>query len=120
PSSASEPETRWLLDQIQQFRPDAIIAVHAPYGVLDYDGPRTPPDRFGFLHLQVLGVFPGSLGNYAGVGLGLPVITLELPHAGSMPNEQQSQQIWSDMLRWLDLNLPRSETTPLFLRLHES
>lgn len=102
----SEPETRWLVEQIRQFQPDAIVSVHAPYGVLDYDGPPDPPKYFGYLRLSPLGTYPGSLGNYAGTDLGLPVITLELPHAGLMPTPVQSQQVWSDMIGWLQRNLP--------------
>jgi len=106
PSALSEPETRWLLQQIEEFRPDAIVSVHAPYGVLDYDGPDKPPARFGYLRLHQLGTYPGSLGNFAGTNLGLPVITLELPHAGIMPTPQQSQRVWADMLTWLQNDLP--------------
>lgn len=108
-AALSEPETRWLAEQIREFKPDAIVSVHAPYGVLDYDGPLDPPQRFGYLRLHPLGTYPGSLGNYAGIDLGLPVITLELPHAGIMPTPAQSQRIWSDMISWLERNLPRDE-----------
>jgi murein peptide amidase A len=107
PRPLSEPETRWLTEQIREFKPDAIVAVHAPFGVLDYDGPREPPAKFGYLRLKVLGTYPGSLGNYAGFNLNVPVITLELPHAGIMPTAQQTEQVWSDMLRWLRENLPK-------------
>lgn len=115
PSALSEPETRWLVDQIEAFQPDAIVSVHAPYGVLDFDGPQEPPERFGYLHLHQLGTYPGSLGNYAGVNRGLPVITLELPHAGIMPTAQQWQRIWADMLTWLDERL--TDPAPIYLRL---
>ena len=106
----SEPETRWLDAQIRQFKPDAIVSIHAPYGVLDYDGPRDPPKKFGYLRLQLLGTYPGSLGNYAGSTLNVPVITLELPHAGIMPTAIQTQQIWKDMLAWLEKNLSKPVT----------
>lgn len=118
PSALSEPETRWLTAQIRQFRPDAVVSVHAPFGVLDYDGPLDPPQRFGYLRLQPLGIYPGSLGNYAGITLGLSTITLELPNAGIMPSFDQSQRIYADMLTWLEGNLPKSEP-PLFRRLED-
>jgi protein MpaA len=111
PAPASEPETRWLMRHIERFRPHAIVSVHAPFGVLDYDGPREPPQRLGFLKLHLLGTYPGSLGNYAGTYLGIPVITLELPHAGIMPSSSQVAKIWSDLLSWLEKNLP--EGSPL-------
>lgn len=117
--AASEFETQWLTDQIREFRPDAIVSIHAPWGVLDYDGPLHPPQRFGYLRLQPLGIYPGSLGNYAGLVLRLPTITLELPHSTAMPTNAQSQRIWSDMLIWLERNLPKGEP-PLFQRLGDA
>ena len=39
PREASEPETRWLIDEIREFKPDTIVSVHAPLNVLDFDGP---------------------------------------------------------------------------------
>lgn len=118
PSPLSEPESRWLDEAIKSFRPDAIVSVHAPYGLLDYDGPAQAPENFGYLHLHQLGTYPGSLGNYAGVYLGMPVITLELPHAGIMPSSAQSQRIWNDMLQWLEKNLPKTEPA-LYQRLED-
>jgi murein peptide amidase A len=117
--AASEQETQWLTRQIRDFRPDAIISIHAPWGVLDYDGPLHPPQRFGYLRLQPLGIYPGSLGNYAGLVLRLPTITLELPHSTDLPTNAQSQRIWADMLDWLERNLPDAEP-PLFQRLGDS
>ncbi len=114
-SALSEAETRMLVREIERYKPDAIVSVHAPYGVLDFDGPRDPPDRFGYLHLHQLGTYPGSLGNFAGINIGIPVITLELPHAGIMPTQQQQQRIWADMLTWLEKNLP--DEAPLYFRL---
>src|SRR5699024_8587592 len=81
----SEPETQWLVDQLEAFRPEAIISVHAPYGVLDYDGDFPAPQQLGNLNLQHLGVYPGSLGNYASRMHDIPVITIELGHAWELP-----------------------------------
>lgn len=106
PAAASEPETVWVQDEIARFAPHAIVQVHAPYGVLDYDGPRTPPRNLGFLDLKDLGTYPGSLGNYAGEFHRIPTLTLELPNATSIPTATQSAKIWDDLLRWLDKNRP--------------
>lgn len=106
PSAASEPETRYLQDEIRKFKPNAIVQVHAPYGVLDYDGPPEPPTNIGFLRLRSLGTYPGSLGNYAGNYLGIPVLTLELPKADVLPNESQMNRMWVDLQSWLDNHLP--------------
>jgi hypothetical protein len=105
---ASEPESRWLHNEIKNFRPDVIVSVHAPHDVLDFDGPPTgvkAPVRFGPLHLKRLGVYPGSLGNFGGLKEGIPVVTLELPHALTMPTEQELAHVWRDMQQWLKANL---------------
>ena len=105
---ASEPESRWLHDEIVRFKPDVIVSIHAPYGVLDFDGPPTgveAPLRFGRLHLNRVGVYPGSLGNFGGLKEGIPVVTLELPHALKMPTEAELTHVWNDMQRWLRVNL---------------
>ncbi len=103
----SEPETQWLKYKIEQFKPDVIISVHAPYSLVDYDAPNrdNAPKRIGYLHKNLMGTYPGSLGNYAGILLGIPVITLELPHAGIMPNKQQISHLWTDLIRWLIKNI---------------
>ena len=101
PDPLSEPESRWLAEVIQRFRPDAIVSVHAPYGVLDFDGPPKAPERLGHLYLNLLGTYPGSLGNYAGVRKRIPVVTIELPHAGIMPSDEHINEIWVDLVKWL-------------------
>jgi hypothetical protein len=105
PAPLSEPESRLVYDEMTHFHPDVIISVHAPYGVLDFDGPDEPPHRFGRLRLNQVGVYPGSLGNYSGVHRNVPVITIELPNAQKMPTQKEMQRIWRDMLRWIDDNV---------------
>lgn len=106
----SEPESRWVHDEMLRFRPDVIISVHAPFGVLDFDGPAQPPRRFGRLLLNRVGVYPGSLGNYSGVHKNVPVITIELPNAQKMPSEAEVKRIWLDMLGWIRDNVePQGE-----------
>jgi len=99
---ASEPEIRWIIEQIEQYQPEVIVSVHAPYHLLDFDGPSEAPEKIGDLYLHQLGVYPGSLGNYAGLDLGIPVVTLELPSAGIMPSDEQIETMWIDMLSWLN------------------
>lgn len=106
PEPISEPETQWIVKLIQEFKPDAIVAVHAPYGIVDYDGPPSPPSRLGHLYLKLLGTYPGSLGNYAGLQQEIPVVTIELPYAGIMPSDHQVSKIWVDMIKWLRVNIP--------------
>jgi murein peptide amidase A len=115
---ASEPESRWLHDEITRFRPDVIVSVHAPHNVLDFDGPPevTPPLRFGRLHLNRIGVYPGSLGNFGGLTEGIPVVTLELPHALNMPTEKELAHVWRDMQDWLRANLVERKTASVKTR----
>ena len=96
----SEPESRWVHDEIERWKPDLIVSVHAPYGVLDFDGPTVPPKRLGRLYLDQVGIFPGSLGNYGGVHKKVPVVTIELPSAVRAPQDAEVRQMWLDLLRW--------------------
>ncbi len=107
PNASSEPETRWFIEQIESFKPDAILAVHAPHSLVDYDGPQRPPHKLGRLYLQELGIYPGSLGNYAGVAKDIPVVTIELPSAGIMPPSSEISSMWSDLIVWLQREVPK-------------
>lgn len=102
----SEPESRWVHDTIESFKPHVVITVHAPLGEVDFDGPYDePPRRFGRLMYNRIGVYPGSLGNY-GVGhRQMPVITIELENAREMPTEEEGKRIWRDMLIWISRNV---------------
>ncbi|GAB3499794.1 hypothetical protein GCM10027399_25180 [Curvibacter fontanus] len=101
----SEPESRFLHDEMQRFKPNLIVSIHAPYGVLDFDGPIEPPRRLGRLYLDQVGIFPGSLGNYGGVHRGMPVVTIELPSALLTPRNVEIQRMWADLRQWMGLTL---------------
>lgn len=106
----SEPESQYVVDQIAQFKPHLIVSVHAPFGVLDFDGPTVPPSRLGRLYLDQVGIYPGSLGNYGGVHKGVPVVTIELTSADQLPQEGEMRQMWLDLLRWMAERLKPQET----------
>ena len=108
-SPASEIETRWLQAQLESFRPDVILSLHAPYNLLDYDGPAPQPLRFGRLALNRLGIYPGSLGNYGGHFKQIPVVTIELPSAGTMPTQREQRVMWDDMLNWMHKHIQASK-----------
>lgn len=101
PRPLSEPESRYLHDELEAFKPNLIVSIHAPYGLLDYDGPSVPPPKLGRLFLDQVGIFPGSLGNYAGVHKKVPVVTIELPNALLTPTDAEMRQMWIDLLRWV-------------------
>lgn len=105
PKPLSEPESRFVHAQMEEFRPQLIVSIHAPYGVLDFDGPSVPPSKLGRLYLDQVGIFPGSLGNYGGVHKGVPVVTVELPNSTRTPLDSETRQMWIDLLRWMSERL---------------
>lgn len=111
PKPLSEPESRFLQEQMDTFKPNLIVSVHAPYGVLDFDGPFVPPSKLGRLYLDQVGIFPGSLGNYGGIHRRVPVVTIELANAWRMPLDAETRQMWLDLLRWVGERLGPPEQT---------
>jgi len=93
----SEPEARTIERLIRQYHPDRIVSIHQPLACVDYDGPALPlayrMSKYCDLPVKKLGAKPGSLGSYAGLTLGIPIITLELPsNASSIDQERLWQQ----------------------------
>lgn len=84
----SEAETRCAVSHIENYRPDFVIAIHAPYGILDFDGPKNLAPSFKHLRFRRLGHFPGSLGRYMWHDRGVPVLTIELKSATKVPDEK--------------------------------
>ncbi|MBF0429433.1 MAG: murein peptide amidase A [Magnetococcales bacterium] len=110
----SEPESRWVVEEMERFRPHVIVSVHAPFGLLDFDGPpTTPPEQLGALYLTLLGTYPGSLGRFAGVQKRLPIITIELPLSGAMPNQTEVNTIWSDLVQWIRGHVHDKKVKPI-------
>ena len=109
--SSSEPETRWLVKEIDSFKPDVIVSVHAPYDMVDYPGPANVPHKIGHLSLNLPGTWPASLARYAGVTRNIPIITIELPFAEIMPTFNQVNDIWLDLVKQLDQQLSDTALT---------
>ena len=78
----SEPEARVIKQLIEQYSPGRIVSIHQPLACIDYDGPGTTlavrMAQYCNLPVKKLGARPGSLGSYAGVDLGIPIITFEM------------------------------------------
>ena len=111
PAALSEPESLWVHRQIESFQPQLIVSVHAPYGVLDFDGPPPPPSRLGNLMLDQVGIYPGSLGNYGGIVLGVPVVTIELRNATRLP-ATEAAAMWNDLQLWIGRKLLNPASAP--------
>lgn len=101
-SSNSEPEVLAIVKFIKERGPQKIISIHTPLGFLELDsgGDRDSVRRAKFLAINMVenakdlnfksfGIWPGSLGNYAGVHLKVPVYTMELPPGTSLRKKQR-------------------------------
>jgi len=95
----SEPESLAIQKVILQYKPDRIVSVHqrdpGQPGCIDYDGPADDLARhmadYCDLPVTRLGSKPGSLGSYAGVTRGMPIITFEMRPSDS---KLDSQSLW--------------------------
>jgi protein MpaA len=84
-NSSSEEETKFLIKILEEYKPDVILTIHAPYKIVNYDGPAieiakriseiTGYPVEGDIGYETL----GSFGTYAGKERQIPTITLELP-----------------------------------------
>lgn len=81
--ASSEKETLCAIAHIDDFKPDLILSIHTPYGVLDFDGPKIPPPKFPHIPWKNLGNYPGSLGRYMWVDRSKPTLTIELTGSGA-------------------------------------
>lgn len=83
-SAGSEIETQFLIDTISEFKPQIILTLHAPYKVVNYDGPaKELAEKISAIinypvEASIGYPTPGSFGTYAGVERQISTITLEL------------------------------------------
>ena len=80
----SEIETQFVVDVIENNQLDAILSLHTPYKIVNYDGPAKNlaekiSEITGYAVEEDIGYpTPGSFGTYAGKERNIPTITLEL------------------------------------------
>jgi murein peptide amidase A len=85
PRPLSEPETRALAALLDGERVAGVVAVHAPFACVNYDGPAAAwaaevAAACGWPVREDIGYpTPGSLGSWLGCDRQWPVLTLELP-----------------------------------------
>ena len=83
-SPASEIETQFVIDIIEKYNPKLILTLHAPYKIVNFDGPAKEiaqkiSDIIGYPVEESIGYpTPGSFGTYCGIERNIPTITLEL------------------------------------------
>ena len=91
-SPASEIETKFMIEVLENYKFDAILSIHAPFEIVNYDGPaKEIAEKIskitGYPVQGDIGYpTPGSFGNYAGVERNIPTLTLELPE--NVANEE--------------------------------
>lgn len=83
-SPASEIETKFLINVIEEYKPKLILTLHTPYKIVNYDGPAKEVSEkiseiISYPVEESIGYpTPGSFGTYAGVEKNIPTITLEM------------------------------------------
>ena len=83
-SPASEIETKFMVDVLEEYKPEMILALHAPFKIVNYDGPaKEIAEKIGQIinypvEASIGYPTPGSFGTYCGVERNIPTITLEL------------------------------------------
>ena len=91
---ASEIETRFMINILDNYKIDAILSIHAPFKIVNYDGPaKEIAEKISQItsypvQADIGYPTPGSFGNYAGVEHKIPTITLELPE------DETNEQLW--------------------------
>lgn len=80
----SEVETQFLVNLINENKFDAIITIHSPYKVVNYDGPaenlaKKISEIIGYKTSNDIGYpTPGSFGTYCGIERNIPTLTIEI------------------------------------------
>lgn len=91
---ASEIETKFMIDILENYKFDAILSIHAPFEIVNYDGNAKDfaekiSQLTGYPVQSDIGYpTPGSFGNYCGVERNIPIITLELPE------DKTNEELW--------------------------
>ncbi len=81
---ASEIETRFVMEIIEEYKPSLILTLHAPFKIVNYDGEGKEVAQkiskiISYPVEESVGYpTPGSFGTYAGIEKKIPTITLEL------------------------------------------
>ena len=104
----SEPESQWLAEEIKQFRPDAIITIHAPLDSHAYKSSNINQSKKGAQYQQSITTFPGSFNQYVGTEINIPILTVELPYSDIRSTKTEINEIWKSLLEWLSTHVKSS------------
>ena len=101
----SELETQWLTAEIERYKPDAIVTVHALNDSHVYQLPNNDQPELGAQYQKSIAAYPGSFNHYVGTEVGIPILTVELPYADVMPSNSEISEIWRNLVKWLNEHL---------------
>jgi hypothetical protein len=104
----SEPESQWLAEEIERYKPDAIITIHAPNHSLGYKSSSIIQSKNAAQYQQSIATYPGSFNQYVGTEINIPILTVELAYADIMPTNSEINAIWNNILKWLNMNIESS------------
>ena len=104
----SEPESQWLAEEIKEFRPDAIITIHAPLDSHAYKSSSINQSKKGAQYQQSITTFPGSFNQYVGTEINIPILTVELPYSDIRSTKTEINEIWKSILEWLSTHVKSS------------
>lgn len=97
--AGGEPEVQCAMKHIIDYKPEFVVSIHTPLGVLDFDGPKVKPPQFGYLPWKSLGHFTGSMGRFLWAERNIPTLTTEL-RAG-LPSNYKTFDELQDILGYL-------------------
>ena len=107
---ASEIETRFMMDVIEEYEPKLILTLHAPFKVVNFDGPAHDiaekiSQIIKYPVEESIGYpTPGSFGTYCGIERNIPTITLELDEKIPVQDLIEPVHEIFDMLQFLIKN----------------
>ena len=101
----SEKETKFLVNLIEKEKYDAIITIHSPYKVINFDGPALELSKeiqkfLGYKITNDIGYpTPGSFGTYCGIERNIPTITIEIDET---ENLEELNSKFSKLFKYLE------------------
>jgi murein peptide amidase A len=113
--AGSELETQFQIALIKRFNPQKILSIHSPLNFYDFDGQSAQLDNFeNWLDeisketnhpFKKYGIFPGSLGNYAGNERDILTLTLELPSSDADKGKEYFDKFYSALFKFTSFSL---------------
>ncbi|MFT5426688.1 MAG: protein MpaA [Gammaproteobacteria bacterium] len=100
-----EPESQWLAEEIERYKPDAIITVHAPNSSRAYKRLNNSQPALGAQYQKKIAPYPDSFNQYVSAMIDIPILTIELPYADVMPTQSEINEIWENLITWLNENV---------------